>query len=950
MTLLAGRYEVLGEIARGGMGRVVRARDRVLDREVAIKLLLGRARGMLQARFLEESQVTGQLAHPNIVPVHDLGVSDGEPFLVMKLVQGRTLRDVTKALKAGDRRALREFERPRLVRLFLKVCEAVGYAHGRGVIHRDLKPSNLMVSRGDEVLVMDWGLAKPYRDDGGADVVRSQVRTFRAGGGASAESLAGSLTGSLDPSASRAGGPGDTVADRTRGDGGTQGDTSQLTAEGDIVGTPAYMPPEQVDDASRLDPRADVYSLGACLYELLTLRPPYEGGGMEVVTTLVREAPPTPREAAPEQDIPPALEAIVLKAMARQPEGRYADGGALAEEVARWLDGRAISAYQESAREALGRLLRRHRGLVATIAASVVVAQAALIGATALVRAERQHVERESAEARAAAELAEQGREASEAEGARARLLARAAALTGRCVLVASEVDRRSRDLMPLEPGDAAAGEQALTLPALRQQARAELLAVQGELGRLGAGDDLAPFLAEVQTALHAVDAAYLDALLARSPRRALELLDGGDLSLEPGARALGLARAHHRLGQRQVALAALREADEEALGAAGAALADLLGHGPLERVEQRFTAAIRAEPDRAWLYLRRAEVRARLGRFDDATVDYDRAARLQRIDAWIYSSRVRHTYPLVSFHNETKLLENTLALVHELAPDNREADHLTARGQLWARANWDEYRAKVAELARGDAARQARLEAEGALIVQRWGEAAAAAERVLAAAPDDPLALGCLAEARLELGDVDAAVRAAERALALAPDEPRASTSLGRALVGRGRVNDALDHLERGARGALSCDPWRHLAEALLRTDSPTRWEQGVQAARRGLALDPYAVLYYHPGARPVAGDPRLHRVIARLRTKQGRLGAAIAHHMRAFVMAGARAHDALGQDHVDALEAGDLHERLGLLNEALSLWSMARADPNLADAAEARTQRLLERHGGGR
>ncbi|MCO5169778.1 MAG: serine/threonine protein kinase [Planctomycetes bacterium] len=947
MTLLAGRYEVLGEIARGGMGRVVRARDRVLDREVAIKLLLGRARGLLQARFLEESQVTGQLAHPNIVPVHDLGLSDDEPFLVMKLVQGRTLREVTKALKAGDRRARLEFERPRLVRLFLKVCEAVGYAHGRGVIHRDLKPSNIMVARGDEVLVMDWGLAKPYRDADGdhPDLIRSQVRTFRGA------DLSGSLAGSLDLSGSRVGGPGDTVAERSH-DGQTQGDTSQLTAEGDIVGTPAYMPPEQVDDASRLDPRADVYSLGACLYELLTLRPPYEGGGMEVVTTLVREAPPTPRAAAPDEEIPPALEAIVLKAMSRDPKGRYPDAGALAAEVARWLDGQAVGAYQESTREALGRLLRRHKGLVATIAASVVVAQAALVGAAALVRAERRQVELESADARAAATQADDGRRAAEVEGQRAKLLARAAALTGRCVLVASELDRRARDLVPLEPGDAAAGAQEVTLAELRRQARAELVATRAELERLGAADDLGPFLAEVEAALRGVDAAYLDALLARSPRRALALLAEEGLSLTPGARALGLARAHHRLGAFPAALAALSAVDAEELGAAGAALKDLLGHGALDQVEARFTAAIRAEPDRAWLYLRRAEARARQGKFDEANVDYDRAARLQRIDAWIYSSRVRYTYPLVSYHGETKLLENTLKLVGELAPDNREAEDLAARGHLWGRGDWDGYRKSIAALAGDDVVRRARLEAEGALVVQRWQEAAAAAEEVLTLTADDPVALGCLAEARLELGQVDEAARAARRALALAPDEPRAATALGRVLARRGgrELDEGLRLLEAGARGALSSDPWRHLAEALLRSDSPQRWEDGVQAARRGLALDPYALLYYHPSARPIAGDPRLHRVIARLRVKQGRHGAAIAHHMRAFVMGQARAHQALGTDLVDALEAGDLHERLGLLNEALSLWSMAKNDPALAEQAEARSRRLLERHGGGR
>jgi serine/threonine protein kinase len=958
---IAGRYEVLNEIARGGMGRVVRAHDRVLDREVAIKLLLGRkGDGMLRARFLEESQVTAQLAHPNVVSVHDLGDDKGEPYLVMKLVRGRTLRDVVKALKAGERKTLAEFERPRLLRMFLKTCEAVAYAHGRGVIHRDLKPSNVMVSRGDEVLVMDWGLAKPF--EGGdtsvarKDLVRSQVRTFRSQTGSFAGSLggsqlgtfAGSLTGRL--SASRV--DGDATHAEPQGDGSSGDTSSQLTNQGDIVGTPAYMPPEQADDASRLDPRADVYSLGAVLYELLVLRPPYEGGGMEVISALVQGPPPRPRVAAPEQEIPPALEAIVLKAMARAPAARYPDGAALAADVARWLDGRAVEAYRETTREAVVRTLTRHKAAVVTMVASLIVVQAALVGLAMTVRREAKNVERETAEARAAADEADAGRKAAEDQAKAAEVSARALALTGRCVLVASEVERRSRLLVPLDAADEAAGAQTITLPDLRDRARAELDQIRRDLDALGAPkEDLAPFQAEVDDALRAVDAAFFDALLARSPRRALGALDAGAgaFSLEPGQRSLTIARAHHRLGQRDLALRALKDAGA-ATGAAGAALRALLARAPLDEVERAFTTAIREEPDRAWLYLRRAETRARAGRFEEATVDYDRAAGLHRLDAWIYSSKVRRTYPLVSFHNETGLLPSTLALVHELAPENDEADDLMPRGHLWASGNWEAFRAKVTDKQANDPLEAGRLGAEGALIVQRWPDAETYAKAVLEREPDDPVGLGCLAEARLEQGDVPAAERLARQGLATTPDDARLSLVLGRALAAQSRLEEAVPHLERGARGALTSDPWRHLAECLLRMTDPARWEQGVQAARRGMALDPYAVVYYGAAARPVAGDPRLHRVAGHLRVKQGRLGAAIGHFMRAFVVGQGRAAGALGQDLQDAMHAGDLHERLGLPNEALALWNMAGEDPALKAACDERARKLTERFGGGR
>jgi serine/threonine-protein kinase len=235
----AGRYRLLGEIARGGMGAVLRGHDADLGRDLAIKVLLEKHRRDPEVlrRFVEEAQIGGQLQHPGIVPVYELGVfPDRRPFFAMKLVQGQTLA----ALLAG--RTGPAQDRARYLGVFEQVCQTVAYAHARGVIHRDLKPSNVMVGSFGEVQVMDWGLAKVLAQGGAADEWRARsaegdrVNTLRAGSSAH-DSRAGS-----------------------------------------VLGTPAYMPPEQArGEVERLDERADVFGLGAILCEVLTGRPPYVG-------------------------------------------------------------------------------------------------------------------------------------------------------------------------------------------------------------------------------------------------------------------------------------------------------------------------------------------------------------------------------------------------------------------------------------------------------------------------------------------------------------------------------------------------------------------------------------------------------------------------------------------------------------------------------------------------
>ena len=251
------RYQLLGEIARGGMGVILKGRDPSLGRDLAFKVLKAELSGrqLSEQRFVEEAQVSGQLQHPGIVPVYELGrFADGRPYFTMKLLRGRTL-----AALLTDRPSPQS-ERARFLKILEQVTQTVAYAHSKGVIHRDLKPSNIMVGNYGEVQVMDWGLAKVLRDGGTADEEREDQASRNAAFPTIDEEPAGIQT---DRSGS---GPGsDTVA-------------------GSVLGTPSYMPPEQASgEIEKLDERADVFGLGAVLCVILTGHPPYLGDDAETV-------------------------------------------------------------------------------------------------------------------------------------------------------------------------------------------------------------------------------------------------------------------------------------------------------------------------------------------------------------------------------------------------------------------------------------------------------------------------------------------------------------------------------------------------------------------------------------------------------------------------------------------------------------------------------------------
>jgi tetratricopeptide (TPR) repeat protein len=370
------RYLLRRLHAQGGIGRVWLARDEDLGRDVALKELRPDRGDSPQAaaRFLEEARITGQLEHPGIVPVYELvRPADGRPCYAMRFVGGRTLADAIRAYhrqrEAGEAGplALRE-----LLGAFVGVCNAVAYAHSRGVLHRDLKPANVALGDYGEVLVLDWGLAK----------VLGQT-----------EEPAG-----VPPVA------------RGAGDGGG------WTQQGQVLGTPAYMAPEQAEGRLDLVDRcSDVYGLGAVLYELLTGVPPFDGTDTPaVLKRVVQEPPRPPRQRVPA--VPPALEAVCLKALAKPPGQRYASARELAQEVGRFLADEPVAAYPEPLAQRLGRWGRRHRTAVAGAGALLLTAVAALAVGLGVVNAERQRTRQALAgEQQARAEEAKRRQQARQA-------------------------------------------------------------------------------------------------------------------------------------------------------------------------------------------------------------------------------------------------------------------------------------------------------------------------------------------------------------------------------------------------------------------------------------------------------------------------------------------------------------------------------------------------------
>jgi eukaryotic-like serine/threonine-protein kinase len=309
------RYQLLARVARGGMGVVYAALDQMLDRRVALKVLdVPAADGDLARRLNREARVLARLEHPGIVPVHDVGtLSDGHVFYAMKFVEGQRLDKHIEAVTAL----------PDRLRLFLRICDAVAFAHARGVLHRDLKPANVMVGAFGEVLVMDWGLAKIVREQSVGVPEEDPEATILH----SPEAVGGHAVAT---------------------------EATQVTGQGTVLGTPGYMSPEQASgDVANVNERSDIFSLGAVLRFLLTL--------------------PATANSHVRWRRDKALEAMCAKATQSDAANRYASVSDLSADVSRYLDGLPVSACRETIFDKAVRFYRRHTVPILLIAAYLIV-------------------------------------------------------------------------------------------------------------------------------------------------------------------------------------------------------------------------------------------------------------------------------------------------------------------------------------------------------------------------------------------------------------------------------------------------------------------------------------------------------------------------------------------------------------------------------------------------
>jgi len=347
------KYAVGEDVGQGGMKRIQKASDRDARREIALATIRkGHAEPATIRRFVREARITALLEHPNIVPVHDVGVdSDGNPFFTMKLLQGESLSNVIRRLSEGDRDHRRNFSLQTMVEIFRDVCSAMAFAHSKGVVHLDLKPANIQVGDYGEALVIDWGLARLRSENGnrGDDALPVQVEGVEA--------------------------------DNTR--------------DGAVKGTPGYMAPEQAGGRNDVkDERTDIYALGAILYSMLTWKRPIDKPSANEVLEATRKGelvPPSKR--APDRVVPPALELVVMKAMALDPAKRYDSVEDLGRDIQAYIEGFAVSVQDPSLLTLFWLLVKRHKiGSLITLITAIVIAVLSAAAVNEIRKGERKAV------------------------------------------------------------------------------------------------------------------------------------------------------------------------------------------------------------------------------------------------------------------------------------------------------------------------------------------------------------------------------------------------------------------------------------------------------------------------------------------------------------------------------------------------------------------------------
>jgi serine/threonine protein kinase/tetratricopeptide (TPR) repeat protein len=775
---LDARFRILHPHAQGGLGAIYVARDGQLRRDVALKEIQDRYADdpESRARFLREARITGRLEHPGIVPVYALGRHpDGRPYYAMRLVNGKSLKDAIVEFHdpkgsgrdpVGRRLALRQ-----LLGRFLDVCNAVAYAHSRGVIHRDLKPENIMLGPYGETLVVDWGMAKvigaPWEPDRPPD----------------GEALPSDLDG-------------DSVPLRT----------------GSVLGTPAYMSPEQA--AGRLDqlgPAGDVYSLGATLYCLLTGGAPFRSRDLdEALRGVQRGDFRRPRQV--DRRVPPALEAICLKAMALAPGDRYRSPRDLAEDLEHWLGDEPVSAYREWGPQRLARWARRHRPRTRTGAALLLLMTVVQVGGTFLLIGQWQ--DRALAGARRRQEFLAQY-----ADAHYFGTLLADSALPADSVATWGASQRALDLLATIDDPDAEMIEARDHLLLLLAEA-VDALNRRGGIGGPTFGDPLT-ILSRVSPRGQETRAFHWrrgDLLARRGDRRGAEQERLWDASRAPAS-----AFDHFLQGQEWYRRGALPPAIREfkavldvqpdhfwALFFLG--LCHLGSQDPAD-AEIALTACIARRPDLSWAYILRGSARGEQGEFEAAEADFQRALGLvarhqdgpalyviyvdrgvMRIRQKEYQKAIDDLRQAIRLRPDQYQAYVNLARVYQEQQRFDEAEEQLDEAMWVGRSGADPIAPFRAALDRGRA-RQERVRHDWPAALRSIDRAIRLDHRDRAALAEDHRERGSIL---LDIGRFQEAIGACDAALAFRDDDPAVLRVRAEALLGLGSYAEAARACDR--------------------------------------------------------------------------------------------------------------------------------------------------------
>jgi serine/threonine-protein kinase len=902
------RYQLQGEIARGGMGAVLRGRDVDLGRDLAVKVLLEKYadRPEVARRFIEEAQIGGQLQHPGVVPVYDIGRFGDRPFFTMKLVKGKTLAALLS--ERGDPSA----DRPRFLAIALQVAQAMAYAHAKGVIHRDLKPANVMVGAFGEVQVMDWGLAKVLHEGGIADEERASRQQLEEG----------------------------TLIRTARSSGSGSGTDTEAGA---LLGTPAYMPPEQANgDVALLDRRADVFALGAILCEVLTGKPPYGGRSSEEVRRKAANGDLADTRAQLDGCGADAeLIALTQTCLSAEAVDRPKDAQAVANALAAYLDGVQVRLHLAELAEAEARARAaeeaKRRRLTVALAATVLLAVTLGGGGWLWLKADhdarvaqvtrdvntalnRATVLREQAKAAppGSAALFAQARE----QAQRAQALAEGAlaepTLLAQVRMLQADLDKEQKDRTLLAALEAARLAQAETLagesrfateravPLFREALRAYGLTVgQGEPAAAAARLRQRP--AAVRQAIVAALDEWID--LADNPRNRISephrvWLGAVAEATEPAegwTRELRAARAEKDLVRRRAALETLAEtADVPGLPARAlmAAVWPLLEVGPtasavrlLRRAQRQnpadflvneqlglalmkarppelaeavryLTAGVALRPDSAGAHLNLGRALKDRGQVDEAIGCFRKAIDLDPKYA------TAHDNLGMALKDKGQLEEASACWrkVIELNPKDARAHYnlgnaLVLTGQLEEGISC--YR-KAIELHPKYVAAHTEL---GAALRDKGQleEAIACCRKAIELGPKFAAAHHNLGLALFRKGQLEEAISCHRKGIELDPKNARAHTNLGIALATRGRLDEAIACFKK----AIELD--RKLARAHtslgLALHRQGRLDEAIACYRQAIDLDPKFPVPHRNLGSALVGQGRLDEAITCLR-----------------------------------------------------------------------------------